>query len=124
MTEELVAEADLGGEVARKLLVSSEEMTPNEMVRNARRAEETGFTTAWISDHYLPWIDAQGESLFVWSVIGGIATATEGIRLGTGVTCPTMRIHPAIIAQATATSAAMLEGFFRFFEKEILPELR
>jgi coenzyme F420-dependent glucose-6-phosphate dehydrogenase len=114
MTEELVAEADLGGEVARKLLVSSEEMTPNEMVRNARRAEETGFTTAWISDHYLPWIDAQGESPFVWSVIGGIATATEGIRLGTGVTCPTMRIHPAIIVQATATSAAMLEGRFWF----------
>ena len=124
LTEELVAEADLGGEVARKLLVSSEEMTPNEMVRNARRAEEAGFTTAWISDHYHPWIDAQGQSPFVWSVIGGIATATEGIRLGTGVTCPTMRIHPAIIAQATATSAAMLEGFFRFFEKEILPELR
>jgi coenzyme F420-dependent glucose-6-phosphate dehydrogenase len=84
----LVAEADLGGEVARKLLVSSEDMTPNEMVRNARRAEETGFTTAWISDHYHPWIDAQGESPFVWSVIGGIATATEGIRLGTGVTAP------------------------------------
>src|SRR5918993_1164538 len=63
-------------------VLSSEEMTPNEMVQNARRAEETGFTTAWISDHYLPWIDAQGQSPFVWSVIGGIATATEGIRLG------------------------------------------
>ena len=81
-------------------VLSSEEMKPNEMVRNARRAEEAGFTTAWISDHYHPWIDAQGESPFVWSVIGGIATATEGIRLGTGVTCPTIRIHPAIIAQA------------------------
>jgi coenzyme F420-dependent glucose-6-phosphate dehydrogenase len=95
-------------------VLSSEEMSPNEMVWNARRAEEAGFTTAWISDHYHPWIDAQGQSPFVWSVIGGIATATEGIRLGTGVTCPTIRIHPAIIAQATATSAAMLEGRFWF----------
>src|SRR5215208_7428178 len=59
-------------------VLSSEEMSPNEMVRNARRAEEAGFTTAWISDHYHPWIDAQGQSPFVWSVIGGIATATEG----------------------------------------------
>ncbi len=90
------------------------DMTPKEMVRNARRAEEAGFTTAWISDHYHPWIDAQGQSPFVWSVIGGIASVTEGIRLGTGVTCPTIRIHPAIIAQATATSAAMLEGRFWF----------
>src|SRR3712207_380707 len=63
-----------------------------------------GFTTAWISDHYHPWIDEQGQSPFVWSVIGGIAATTERIRLGTGVTCPTIRIHPAIIAQATATS--------------------
>jgi hypothetical protein len=104
-----------GEEDARRrdqLLVSSEEKTPNEMVRNARRAEEAGFSTAWISDHYHPWIDAQGESPFVWSVIGGIAA--EGIRLGTGATCPTIRIHPATIAQATATSAAMLEGRFWF----------
>src|SRR3712207_1913305 len=85
-------------------VLSSEEMTPNEMIWNARRAEEAGFTTAWVSDHYHPWIDAQGQSPFVWSVIGGIAATTERIRLGTGVTCPTIRIHPAIIAQATATS--------------------
>jgi alkanesulfonate monooxygenase SsuD/methylene tetrahydromethanopterin reductase-like flavin-dependent oxidoreductase (luciferase family) len=51
-------------------VLSSEEMTPKEMVRNARLAEEAGFTTAWISDHYHPWIDAQGQSPFVWSVIG------------------------------------------------------
>jgi coenzyme F420-dependent glucose-6-phosphate dehydrogenase len=95
-------------------VLSSEEMRPNEMVRNARRAEEVGFTTAWISDHYHPWIDEQGQSPFVWSVIGGIAATTERIRLGTGVTCPTIRIHPAIIAQATATSAAMMEGRFWF----------
>jgi G6PDH family F420-dependent oxidoreductase len=93
--------------------LSSEEHTPNDLVANARRAEETGFTFALISDHYHPWVDAQGQSPFVWSVIGGIAQATEKLRLGTGVTCPTIRIHPAIIAQAAATSQVMMEG--RFF---------
>src|SRR3712207_9342955 len=95
-------------------VLSSEEMSPNDMVRNARRAEEVGFTTAWVSDHYHPWIDAQGQSSFVWSGIGGIAATTERMRLGPGVPYPTIRIHPAIIAQATATSAAMLEGRFWF----------
>src|ERR671914_1474228 len=93
--------------------ISSEEHLPNDIVRHARMAEEAGFTYALISDHYHPWVDAQGHSPFVWSVIGGIATATENLRLGTGVTCPTIRIHPAIIAQAVATSAAMMPG--RFF---------
>lgn len=93
--------------------LSSEEHAPNDLVRYARRAEEVGFTFALISDHYHPWIDRQGHSPFVWSVIGGIAQATEKLRLGTGVTCPTVRIHPAIIAQAAATSAAMMPG--RFF---------
>src|SRR5215212_5326357 len=94
-------------------VLSSEETSPNDLVRNARRAEEVGFTTAWVSDHYHPWIDEQGQSPFVWLVIGGIAAATERIRLGTGVTCPSIRIHPAILAQAAATSAAMMPG--RFF---------
>jgi coenzyme F420-dependent glucose-6-phosphate dehydrogenase len=93
--------------------LSSEEHGPNELVRNARAAEDAGFEFATISDHFHPWVDAQGESPFVWSVIGGIAHATERIRLGTGVTCPTIRIHPAIVAQAAATSAVMMEG--RFF---------
>ena len=93
--------------------ISSEEHLPNDIVRHARMAEEAGFTYALISDHYHPWVDAQGHSPFVWSVIGGIATATDHLRLGTGVTCPTVRIHPAIIAQAAATSAAMMPG--RFF---------
>ena len=95
------------------LALSSEEHPPNDLVRWAQRAEETGFEFAMVSDHYHPWTDSQGQSPFVWSVIGGIAQATERIRLGTGVTCPTIRIHPAIIAQAAATSAAMMEG--RFF---------
>ncbi|TCJ20541.1 TIGR03557 family F420-dependent LLM class oxidoreductase [Rubrobacter taiwanensis] len=95
-------------------VLSSEETDPNDLVRNARRAEEAGFYGAWISDHYHPWVDAQGQSPFVWSVIGGIAAVTERLRLGTGVTCPTIRIHPAILAQAAATSQVMLEGRFFF----------
>lgn len=93
--------------------LSSEEHGPNDLVRNARRAEESGFRFALISDHYHPWVSAQGHSPFVWSVIGGIAQATDALRLGTGVTCPTMRIHPAIIAQASATAAVMMPN--RFF---------
>jgi len=93
--------------------MSSEEHTPIDLVRHAQRAEEVGFTYSLISDHFHPWVDAQGHSPFVWSVIGGIAQATSSLRLGTGVTCPTIRIHPAIIAQAAATSAAMMPG--RFF---------
>ena len=93
--------------------ISSEEHLPNDIVRHAKMAEDAGFTYALISDHYHPWVDAQGHSPFVWSVIGGIATATQHLKLGTGVTCPTVRIHPAIIAQAAATSAAMMPG--RFF---------
>jgi G6PDH family F420-dependent oxidoreductase len=93
--------------------LSSEEHGPLELVRNAARAEEAGFTFALISDHFHPWTDKQGESAFVWSVIGAIAQATERLRLGTGVTCPTIRTHPAIVAHASATAAVMMEG--RFF---------
>src|SRR5262249_50316716 len=93
--------------------LSSEEQRPSDLVRYAARAEDAGFTFALISDHYHPWIDKQGQSPFVWCVIGGIAEATEQLQLGTGVTCPTVRIHPAIVAQAAATAAAMMEG--RFF---------
>jgi coenzyme F420-dependent glucose-6-phosphate dehydrogenase len=93
--------------------LASEDHPPNDLVRFARDAEETGFEFALISDHFHPWLDAQGQSPFVWSVIGAIAQAAERLRLGTGVTCPTMRIHPAIVAQAAATSAVMMPG--RFF---------
>jgi len=93
---------------------SSEELGPNEIVRAAALAEELDFPTAWVSDHYHPWIDAQGESPFVWSVLGGIAAATERLRVGTGVTCPIMRIHPAILAQAAATTQEMFDGRFWF----------
>jgi G6PDH family F420-dependent oxidoreductase len=93
--------------------LSSEDHPPNELVRQAVLAERGGFTFALISDHFHPWVDAQGNSPFVWSTLGGIAQATEKIRVGTGVTCPMIRIHPAIIAQAAATVAAMMPG--RFF---------
>ena len=93
--------------------LSSEEHGPCDLVRYARRAEEAGFTHALISDHFHPWVDRQGQSPFVWAVIGGIAGATERLGLGTAVTCPTVRIHPAIIAHAAATAAAMMPG--RFF---------
>src|SRR3954452_20749809 len=93
--------------------LSSEEFSANDLIRFARAAEDHGFSFAMISDHFHPWTDRQGQSPFVWSVIGGIATQTERLRLGTGVTCPTIRIHPAIIAQAAATSGQMSGG--RFF---------
>ncbi|MGH8935096.1 MAG: TIGR03557 family F420-dependent LLM class oxidoreductase [Acidimicrobiia bacterium] len=93
--------------------LSSEEHDPRRLVELAGRAEQAGFSFALISDHFHPWIDRQGHSPFVWSVLGGIAQATDRLVVGTGVTCPTIRIHPAIIAQAAATTAAMMPG--RFF---------
>jgi coenzyme F420-dependent glucose-6-phosphate dehydrogenase len=93
--------------------LSSEEHAPDDLVRNARRAEDIGLSFALISDHFHPWIDQQGHSPFVWTVIGAIAQVTKTLQLGTGVTCPTVRTHPAIIAHAAATAAAMMPG--RFF---------
>ncbi|GAA2687311.1 TIGR03557 family F420-dependent LLM class oxidoreductase [Nonomuraea recticatena] len=92
--------------------LASEEHGPNELVRQAQLAERSGFEALWISDHYHPWLDEQGHSPFVWSVIGGVA-ATTRLPVTTAVTCPLVRIHPAVIAQAAATSAAMTEGRFR-----------
>ena len=94
--------------------LSCEEFRPRELLRQARMAEEAGFEGLWISDHYHPWVEAQGESPFVWSVIGGLSQVTQRVPIYTAVTCPTLRIHPAILAQATATSATMLPGRFGF----------
>lgn len=93
--------------------LSSEEFRPHQLVESAVKAEQVGFPYALISDHYHPWMDSQGHSPFVWNVIGGIASRTSRLTLGTGVTAPIIRIHPAIIAQAAATSADMMPG--RFF---------
>lgn len=91
--------------------LSSEEHTPGELVHGAIRAEEAGFRKAWISDHFHPWNDAQGQSPFVWSVLGGIAQATQ-LHLTTAVTCPTFRTHPVVVAHAAATTACLFEGRF------------
>src|SRR5262249_45368597 len=93
--------------------LSSEEHAPNDLVDFAQQAEDVGFAFALISDHFHPWLDRQGHSPFAWSVIGAIARSTRTLRLGTGVTCPIVRYHPAIVAQAAATCAAMMPG--RFF---------
>ena len=94
--------------------LSSEEQPPRRLVELAKQAEAEGFEFVSISDHFHPWVSEQGESPFVWSVIGGVAAATERIGVGTGVTCPIVRIHPAIVAHAVATSTAMLPGRFFF----------
>src|SRR5688500_14013857 len=94
--------------------LSSEEFGPDDLVRWAVGAEQAGFDFASISDHFHPWVDRQGNSPFVWTVLGGLAQATERMQIVTGVTCPTVRYHPAILAQATATAAAMLPGRFFF----------
>lgn len=93
--------------------LSSEEHGPRELVRFAQRAEECGFEFALISDHYHPWVERQGQAPFVWCVLGAIGQTTRKLRVGTGVTCPLIRLHPAIIAQAAATTAAMMPD--RFF---------
>jgi coenzyme F420-dependent glucose-6-phosphate dehydrogenase len=92
--------------------LASEEQSPSDLVRYAQMAEDAGFEFALISDHYHPWTDRQGQSPFVWSVIGAIGQATRRLVVGTAVTCPSQRIHPAIIAQAAATTAALMPGRF------------
>ncbi|MEU4742568.1 TIGR03557 family F420-dependent LLM class oxidoreductase [Actinosynnema sp. NPDC023658] len=91
--------------------LSSEEHGPRELVRQARWAEEAGFERLWISDHYHPWNHEQGNSPFVWSVIGALSEATS-LPITTAVTCPTVRIHPAVVAQAAATAAVQCRGGF------------
>src|SRR3954453_6322461 len=93
--------------------LSREEHGPRALVDHAAQAEATGFRSAMISDHFHPWGRAQGQSPFVWSVLGGIAHTTSVLRVGTGVAAPIIRMHPAIVAHAAATASVMLDG--RFF---------
>jgi G6PDH family F420-dependent oxidoreductase len=97
-------------EVGYKLM--AEAFGPRELVRQAVRAEQAGFDFVEMSDHFHPWLDSQGHSPFAWTVLGVIAAATDRLGLATGVTCPTVRYHPAIIAQAAATLALVSEGRF------------
>lgn len=92
--------------------LAAEGFGPKELIRQAQRAEEAGFDFVEISDHYHPWLDLQGHSPFAWTVLGAIAARTERIGLATGVTCPTVRYHPAIIAQAAATLQIVSDGRF------------
>ncbi|MEC3919012.1 TIGR03557 family F420-dependent LLM class oxidoreductase [Nocardia sp. CDC160] len=91
--------------------LASEPFGPRELVDQAVRAERAGFERLWISDHFHPWNDAQGNSPFVWGTIGALSQAVD-LPITTAVTCPTVRIHPAIIAQAAATAAVQCEGRF------------
>ncbi len=92
--------------------LAAEAFGPAELIRQAELAERVGFDFVEISDHYHPWLDNQGHSPFAWTVLGAIAARTERIGLATGVTCPTVRYHPAIIAQAAATLALVSDGRF------------
>jgi len=94
------------------LTLSSEEHPPRRLLDIAAMAEDHGFDFVTISDHYHPWIDAQGHSPFVWSMLGALAERTSRLGVAVGVTCPTVRIHPAILAQATATCALLFDGRF------------
>jgi G6PDH family F420-dependent oxidoreductase len=91
--------------------LSCEEYAPAELVAQAAAAERAGFTGLWISDHFHPWNNEQGNSPLVWSVIGAISQVCK-LHVTTAVTCPTVRIHPAIIAQAAGTCAELLDGRF------------
>ncbi len=93
--------------------LSGEELGPAEIVRSAQSAERAGFDRVWVSDHYHPWMSAQDESPFVWSVLGAIAATTD-LLMTTAVTCPTFRIHPTVLAQAAATTAVLAPGRFTF----------
>ncbi|MFJ6216065.1 LLM class F420-dependent oxidoreductase [Streptomyces sp. NPDC092296] len=92
--------------------LSCEEFPPAALLEQARMAEQAGFEALAISDHYHPWNDEQGNSPFVWTMIGALSQVTS-LPVTTLVTCPTVRLHPAVTAQAAATSGVVTGGRFR-----------
>ena len=90
----------------------TEQSGPRELVRYAVAAERAGFDFEVSSDHYSPWLTEQGHAPYAWSVLGAVAQATDRVELMTYVTCPTMRYHPAVVAQKAATVALLSEGRF------------
>ncbi|MER7222655.1 LLM class F420-dependent oxidoreductase [Streptomyces rubradiris] len=91
----------------------TEQAGPRDLVEHVVGAEEVGFDFSVISDHYFPWLRAQGHASYAWSVLGAAAQATSRIPLMTYVTCPILRYHPAIVAQKAATVQLLSEGRFR-----------
>lgn len=92
--------------------LATEGFGPKELIRQAVLAEQSGFDFVEMSDHYHPWVEAQGHSAFTWNLLSAIAVKTDRIGLATGVTCPSVRYHPAIIAQAAATLAIISDDRF------------
>jgi G6PDH family F420-dependent oxidoreductase len=90
----------------------TEQSGPRDLVRHAVAAERAGFDFEVSSDHYSPWLSAQGHAPYAWSVLGAVAHATERVELATYVTCPTLRYHPAVVAQKAATLDLLSEGRF------------
>ena len=90
----------------------TEQAGPRELVTHAVEAERVGFDFEVMSDHYFPWLSAQGHAPYAWSVLGAVAHATERVGLMTYVTCPTIRYHPALVAQKAATVQLLAEGRF------------
>ena len=100
-----------GTQSTLRLLPLVRGVRPDELIHQARLAQQAGFEALWISDHFHPWLDEQGQSAFVWSLIGAVSQATS-LPVTTAVTCPLVRQHPAIVAQAAATSALLTNGGF------------
>ncbi|WP_460776202.1 LLM class F420-dependent oxidoreductase [Microbacterium sp. GXF7504] len=92
--------------------IMGEQSGPRELVRYAQAAEGAGFDFIAASDHYTPWLTSQGHAPYTWTVLGAVAHATTEIELMTYVTCPTMRYHPAVVAQQAATLQVLAEGRF------------
>ncbi|MGN6162035.1 MAG: LLM class F420-dependent oxidoreductase [Marmoricola sp.] len=90
----------------------TEQAGPRELVDYAVRAEDAGFDFEVSSDHYSPWLTTQGHAPYAWTVLGAVAQATSRVELMTYVTCPTLRYHPAVVAQKAATLQLLAEGRF------------
>jgi len=88
-----------------------EQFHPTEVVELSASAERAGFTGVMAADHFQPWVPQQGQAAFVWNVLTALGERTQG-DLGPGVTCPSFRFHPSIVAQASATLEAMYPGRF------------
>ncbi|MFE1646942.1 LLM class F420-dependent oxidoreductase [Microbacterium sp. P01] len=90
----------------------TEQSGPRELVRYAVAAEELGYDFEVSSDHFSPWLTSQGHAPNAWVTLGAVAQATSKVELMTYVTCPTMRYHPALVAQQSATLQILSEGRF------------